>query len=351
MKNNICYLKMYLNNNLGDDLFAKIISEKYPNTKFVVVSYMNEKSKFNNIKVITGSIFRAFNKILKVITNKKITIERILAKKCKIALVLGGSMFIEGKSDNYKELEFSKKYYIIGTNFGPYETEVYVEKCKQLFKKSEYVCFRDTNSYKMFENLKDSNITVAPDIVFTLDTDKVKTTNRKRAIISVIDCKRKIGEEYEKGYDEKIIELSKFIIEKGYEVLFMSFCKKENDELAIERILNKIDMETKEKINTYYYRGNVKEALNVLGDSSIIVGSRFHANILGLTLNKTIIPVIYSEKTANMLSDINFKGKIIDIKKIKEFNVSDLKDTDLEYKLDVSELKNKAELHFSGLNI
>lgn len=350
MKNNICYLKLYLNNNLGDDLFAKIISEKYPNTKFVVVSYMNKRSNFKNIKVITGTMFRIVNKLLKVITNQKVTIEKILAKRYQTAIVLGGSMFIEGKSDNYEELLLSKKYYILGSNFGPYKTQEYLDYCTKIFQKSEYTCFRDENSYNLLKNMDKDNITVAPDIVFGLDTTNVNITNRKRAIISIIDCKRKISEEYEKDYEEKIIELTKFLIKKGYEVLYMSFCKGENDEIAIQKILNKLDLKTRKSVDTYYYNGNIEEALNVLGDSSIIVGSRFHANILGLVLNKTIIPIIYSDKTSNMLEDINFNGKTIDIRRINEFNISSITEKDLEYKLDVSEEKIKSNIHFKELD-
>lgn len=350
MKSKVCYLKLYLNNNLGDDLFAKIISEKYPNTKFVVVSYMNKKSNLKNIKVITGKLFRIVNKMLKILTNKKITIEKILAKKYKTAIVLGGSMFIEGKSDNYEELLLSKKYYVIGSNFGPYQTQEYLEYCKKIFQKSEYTCFRDKSSYKLFESMEKSNITLAPDIVFGLDTSNVKITNRKRAIISIIDCKRKIDEKYEKDYEDKMIELTKFLIKKGYEILYMSFCKNENDEIAIQRILNKLDPETRKLVDTYYYNGNIKEALNVLGDSSIIVGSRFHANILGLILDKTIIPIIYSNKTSSMLEDIGFKGKAIDIRKINQFNISSITENDLKSKLDVSEEKAKSNIHFKELD-
>lgn len=317
MKKKNCYLKIYLNNNLGDDLFAKIISEKYPNTKFIVVSYLNKKSQFSNIKVITGKIFRIVNKILKILTNKKITIEKILSKKCDVALVMGGSMFIEGKSDDYEELAFSKKYYVIGTNFGPYKTNEYLEKCKLIFQKAEYVQFRDKYSYNIFKDIENANITVKPDIVFGLDVSKIKITNRKRVIISIIDCKRKINKKYEKQYDNKIIELTKNFIKEGYEILYMSFCKSEGDEIAIKRILDKLDEKTRQVIKTYYYKGNIEEALNILGDSSIIVGSRFHANVLGIVLKKEIIPVIYSDKTTNMLKDIEFKGKTIDIRDMK----------------------------------
>ena len=344
-----CYLKIYLNHNLGDDLFAKIISERYPNTKFIATSYNGQKSDFKNIKVIKSFGFRAVNKIFKIITHKKLTIEKILAKKYRKAVVLSGSSFIEGKSDNYDELSESQQYYIIGTNFGPYKTNEYVEYCKNVFKKAKYVCFRDKKSYNLFKDIG-NNITYAPDIVFSLDTTNVKITDNKKVVFSIIDCKRKIGEEYQEKYEKAMIELTKYFIDKGYKITYMSFCKKENDEEAINRIEEKIPNEIKEKIENYFYDGNIEEALNVLGDSQIIIGSRFHANILGLILNKTIIPVIYSNKTTEVLDDINFRGKRIDIKNIYKFNLEDFSDNDINYKLDVSKEKIGAEKHFSGLD-
>ena len=341
---NKCYLKIYLNNNLGDDLFAKIITDRYPNTQFINVSYLKQKSNFKNIKVIKGYLFKAINKILKIFF--KTSIENILAKKCPVSLSIGGSLFIEGKSGDSKELRNSSNYYIIGTNFGPYKTKEYLESCRQVFKNAQFVCFRDKKSYDLFSNLE--NTSYAPDIAFGLDTKNITITNNKRVIISVIDCKKKIGEQYESKYDEMIRQLIGFFINKGYKVTLMSFCKGENDEEAIKRIMQNI--KNKENIDIYNYNGNIEEALNVLADSQIIVGSRFHANILGLILNKTIIPVIYSKKTSNVIEEIGFKGRIIDIKKLNEFDVNDIKESELNYKIDVSEEIKNSNKHFEKLD-
>ena len=46
----------------------------------------------------------------------------------------------------------------------------------------------------------------------------------------------------------------------------------------------------------------------------MIVASRFHANILGLITGTLILPLVYSSKTENVLKDIDFNGKILDIK-------------------------------------
>lgn len=347
MKRKKCYLRMYLNENLGDDLFAKIISERYSNIKFIKTSYNRAKSNWENIKVIKNILFRIINKILKILTNNKVTIEKMLAKKLETTLVIGGSLFMEGKSEGYEELKKSNRYCIIGTNFGPYQTEEYLEKNRRIFENAEYVCFRDTKSYDLFKE-NNVHINVAADIIFSLDTNNIKITNNKKVIISVIDCSTKLDRKYEHSYDEKIIELTEYFIKHGYEVIYMSFCKNENDELAIERIIDKLDENLKNKVSKYYYRGNIEEALNVLGDSQVILGSRFHANIIGLILNKTIIPIIYSDKTTNVLQDINYKGKVIDIRKLDEFKVSDITNEDLVYKIDISKQIKDSQTHFVG---
>ncbi|BCP62259.1 hypothetical protein SUT380_14470 [Streptococcus parasuis] len=45
-----------------------------------------------------------------------------------------------------------------------------------------------------------------------------------------------------------------------------------------------------------------------------------------MILKKSVIPIIYNDKTRNMLNDINFKGKVIDLENIVDFNVDDLDD-------------------------
>lgn len=42
----------YFMNNLGDDLFLKILLEKYPNCKFVIIAGHNYKNKFPHKNLI-----------------------------------------------------------------------------------------------------------------------------------------------------------------------------------------------------------------------------------------------------------------------------------------------------------
>lgn len=181
-------------------------------------------------------------------------------------------------------MEKAKEYYVLGSNFGPYNNKEYYNYYKNVFEKANDVCFSDKNSYEKFKDLK--NVRWAPDIVFTLDTSNISIKNNKKVVISIIDCSRKNNCEYKDSYEKKIIEISEYFIRKGYEVIMMSFCKFEGDELAIESIYSKCNDDLEQKLKKYYYRGNIEEALNVMANCQIIVGTRFHANILGLLLGK-----------------------------------------------------------------
>ena len=242
-----------------------------------------------------------------------------------------------------------KPYYIMGINFGPYKSQTYFDNIHSYFKDAEDICFREEYSYNLFKDLP--NTRWVPDIVFSMDTSNIKITNNKRVVFSIISCSRKIEEKHTGNYEKKIIQMTKFFINKGYDICYMSFSKREGDEDAIASILNKCDEELKQKISVYNYRGNRKEALEELANSQIIVGGRFHANILGMLLGKTIIPMLYSNKTKNVLDNMNFKGKIIDIRTLNEADLhEEISDKDLEYKQDIQYEIEHAEEHFKKLD-
>lgn len=343
------FLSVYTNYNLGDDIFFEIIINRYKNQ--FVLNAGNKYKKYPNTTIINKKIFNCLNKLIIKISNGRNSFENYIMSKCDITVLIGGSMFIEfDDSNEYPYLiGGGKKYYILGSNFGPYKSNKFKEKFLSVFYNAEDVCFREEHSYELFKDLP--NVRYASDIVFTLDTSNIKITDNKKVVISVIDCDKKINSKYTELYENKIIELIKLFYTKGYEITLMSYCKSEGDEFAIERIISKLDDEKIRKdINKYFYDGNIEEALNVMGDCQIVIGTRFHANILGLVMNKTIIPIAYSDKTLNVLKDMNFKGKVFDIRDMSKFDVNSLTDEDLNYKLDVAYQKKDAQRQFENLD-
>lgn len=340
------FLKAYINNNLGDDLFLKILTERYAD-EFIINLSKNYSTMLN---IITSKKYTFFNKIIKFISLKKINLDYIFAKKYKITILIGGSMFMEKKKnvnvDNF--LLNSNNFYIIGANFGPYITQKYYNNYHNIFSKANDVCFREKYSYKLFDDLP--NVRMASDIVFSLNTSNIDIKKTNRVIISIIDCDKKIDTKFTSKYNNLIKKLIYKFLEFGYNVTLMSFCKKEGDEKAIENIMLTLSDEQLKFVDKYYYNGNINEALNIIGSSAIVVGSRFHANILGLIMDKTVIPIAYSDKTLNMLNDISFKGKFFDVRNIDENMIDSIDQDDLNYKLDVSFFKKDAERHFEELD-
>lgn len=335
------YLNAFLQKNLGDDLFVYILMNRYKNHEFYTMTTdKTYKGMFEHLHILDMKL------LVKIL--KKFSLKSLIANRCDLCLTLGGSMFIENPGDKSKNFSLGKnEHYILGVNFGPYKTQEYFNNIRGLLSESKDVCFRENYSYNLFKDLPQAR--VASDIVFSLPTDNISIDHKeKHAVISVIDCKRKIDGKYETDYLNMMKDMIVSLHSQGYKIILMSFCQFEGDEEVIDQLLSMLD--GYKDVDRYDYRGNIKEALDLLGQSSLIIGSRFHANIIGLLMGKTVIPVLYSDKTKNVLTDLNFNGLIIDLRHMNHFNVSMLNDEVLNYKLDVSEARQSAQLHFKKLD-
>ena len=348
------FVNAYLENNLGDDLFFDILKATYTGNKFYIMSSSMKKEE--NVVVYRNKLI---NRIV-----RRFELKRFLTNKCDIIVSIGGSMYMEQKNDTNRRFFLGKKpYYILGSNFGPYHTDTYFKNAHKFFEGAEDVCFRDKYSYNLFSDIP--VVRYAPDIIFSLDVRSLITNQNinddkndsniksetKRAVFSIISCKDKVEEKYEEKYSQAIIDMTKKLINDGYKITYMSFCKNENDELAIEKILENLDDNIKKNIEKYYYMGNIKEALNVLNNSDIIVGTRFHSVILGMLLNKAVVPIIYSDKTKHVLEDLKFQGKTVDIRNLDNYEIEELLGKEnIKYRLNIDEIRKEAETQFKELD-
>lgn len=355
-------INAYAATNLGDDLFVKILCERYPETKFMIPSRLEHTrglKKIENLKVIptipyVDGILSRLNSSFRL--NRYINWK--LAKKNDGLVYIGGSIFMEkpGWEQDTKILNqqldsFDGSYYFLGCNFGPYSDENYVNEYKKIFNKVSDVCFRDEFSYDLFKD--NSNVRMAPDIVFTLDNEIIdENKRRKEVIISLIDLNgRDELSHYQDSYKKKIIEISKELINKGFKIILMSFCEKEGDQRIIEEVLAGFSLEENNHVSQYNYQGDLDEALDRLKNASYIIATRFHAMILGWKFQIPVYPLIYSAKTYNVIKDTQFKGPFSWIKDIKDIDVKTILDQFMSSEPhNIKGISKEAELQFKELD-
>jgi colanic acid/amylovoran biosynthesis protein len=359
----------YLAKNLGDDLFIKILVERYPRVEFRILTTITNYSIINKYKNTTEVILPRTNRIQWAISNylrsslafnihfKKL--RRLIKKEailCDAFLVIGGSLFMEVGNTYYKKKfysiiysEFSlKPKLILGSNFGPYRSDIFKTFFKNIFKKSTDVCFREKYSYDLFKDI--ATVRYSPDIVFQLD-EGVQNKIKQSVGFSLIDLdSRNNFKAFSDMYQDLHVSLIERYLNDGYEVRLFAFCIDEGDEKSINKILFKLNPLIKNKVKIILYKGEIDAFLEEFKKVEYIYCSRFHAMILGLIYGQNIYPLIYSKKMTNVLSDIGYQGSFSIIEDIQSLNVNDIRKAILMNNCDITSFKKESESQFYFLD-
>lgn len=325
-------INAYTRLNLGDDLFIKILCDRYPKSKFEIICNKKYSISFRCIKNLKCYSYDSF--IIKVINYifRKFGVDNFFRNyhenKSDVYITIGGSIFMQNSDwkewleQLSKKISNKKQAYILGANFGPYTDNEYVNCHRKLFELYTDICFRDKYSYNIFKELE--NVRMCPDIVFQIGKNEIKASNNTLVISVIKPSERKALTQYDDIYYKKIIEICIKAIDLGLDINLMSFCKDEGDEEAIIKILNMIPHKYYKNIETYFYRGNIDEALNIISGCKAIIATRFHAMILGYAYNKPVFPIIYSDKMKNAINDIDSNIKYSNINNINKYSVDEI---------------------------
>lgn len=348
----------YTEFNLGDDLFIKVLCERYPDTEFRICAPRLYKLCFKeikNLKVYSSDsiLLRGIGYICRKLKIHNVA-QKYLVNQSDGVVHIGGSIFMQAENwvEHFKHAESirnkDKPYYLLGSNFGPYTDTEYYDEHKRMFKDYTDICFREQYSYDLFDDL--DNVRLAPDIIFQLDPPAAHSKSEDYIVLSVIQPSAKGLNGFDNLYYEKMKELAIYFIEKGYAVHFMSFCEHEGDQLAIEKIQSLIDPAYMSAIQVHLYKTNMEEVLSILAHSSFIVASRFHAMILGWVFQKPVFPVAYSNKMINVMEDVGFEGLYADFTTLELMQPEQVYESMTTYRLDVTPQTKHAEKHFEHLD-
>ena len=337
--------------NLGDDLFFKILVERYPDVDF----YMMAEVDYEKIIVRPNFYCIRRNRINKIFSSHipyQFYFYRFDAVVC-----IGGSIFMEaGESGSCNFVRFLLKYkrrfpgvpiHIIGSNYGPERTSAFRESERGVFAFVDSVCLRDRYSYALFK--ENSRVACAPDVIFQLGAEHRTRKSENVVGISVIDLPSRAQlQEYAEQYEAFLMHHIERSIVAGKRVRLFSFCDYERDNEACNRLLAKVCDEWRERIEVVSYKGDIDGFLESFSSVELLLASRFHAVVLGLMYRIPTIPVVYSDKTIHILNDIEYGGDIVDIRNIGDLS-RELKTELLEEDF-VKRLGLSAQIHFCGVD-
>lgn len=333
-------LKLYPRLNLGDDLFLKVICDRYPHVTFYLSAgdEYNMLSGIKNLKTFKTdydkSFFAKINRLLlRKLFPKKYS-ERLIdiflkangrvLKEVDAFVSIGGSIFMETFSSTeidpnviyYKAIEKGidrKPMLFIGCNFGPYNSSEYFEYFESLFRVSEDVCFRETYSFDLFKHLE--NVRCASDVVFGMDLTE-STVIENTVGFSIVSPR---GSTESESYYSKYAQIIESYQERGFEISLFSFCASEGDETAIGKVLELV--KSRYNIKLILYEGDIDNFLSLYSKQSIMYCGRFHAMILSMLYGQKIQPIVYSDKMTNVLKDIEYRGTVIHIEDFYKLDV------------------------------
>ncbi|MGY0691310.1 polysaccharide pyruvyl transferase family protein [Virgibacillus sp. FSP13] len=348
----------YTQFNLGDDLFIKVLCERYPDTTFMLYAPSGYKRIFKelpNVHIIPSDklLFRGLNFIFRRFHIYNFT-RRMIARSCEMVIQIGGSLFIQG--ENWREELKSNKtmkpkdkpMFLLGANFGPFDDKDFYTEYTELFRTYTDICFREQYSYDLFNDLP--RVRMADDIIFQMKKP-IANIQEKRIVLSVIKPSiRKHLANYDTIYYQKMSEIAIFFMKKGYYVTLMAFCEMEQDDEAVEMIMKQIPRDYKNSVTKHVYQFNIDETLTVIAKSSFVVASRFHAMILGWVMDKAVFPIVYSNKMTNVMQDAGFNGSYADFNTIHTLEAEEVFASMETNKLDITKQVQQAEKHFEVLD-
>lgn len=365
------FVKLFTELNLGDDLFLKILLERYPNSNFLLnarVEYAHLFAKYKNLKIKDDLYVKKYRGLqYRIISNierrlfpslyqKRIQNDIIQQysedfQKSDVFVSIGGSIFMQpAKLPYYTDVEYYNivnkmfdKVLYIGCNFGPFSDITYKDSYKKIFSKALDVCFREEASWRLFNDIE--QVRYRPDVVFGLEFPKSEKRN-KSVGFSIISAREKMDND---SYIKKYVELVEYYQNIGYEIFFFSFCKKQGDEKVIEEIIDYL--RDKRKINTVFYNGDIDKFLKVYSSVEKVYCGRFHSMILSMIFEQKIYPIPYSKKMINVLDDIKYRGEYLNI---QDFCLANPRELDIQISKNFYEVReqiNQSKEQFEKLDI
>jgi colanic acid/amylovoran biosynthesis protein len=325
------YVEIYLDHNLGDDLFLDCLLSRYPEHDF----YVGVNSNFGELNI-------AFSKYENLHVNKLISLKNFKKlKEFDAYILIGGSIYMDLNIafsklwiSRYVKSKFCRinkiPFFVLGCNLGPFKTKFGKNIIKYHLDNVTDICVRDRNSYDILNNWDiKARFNLAPDIVFSYDPfhDLIKSDEN---LIGISIINTKFHSEHQLNYINKMVEIVNCYHEKnnvGVVRLLGFDGGLENDGHVIEKILAKVIHKNRVEVCNYSQKFELKSFLKKILECEFLICTRFHAMILALKHDKRSFVISYSKKISYVLEDLSYPYDYINYQDIDNLNVDKLIDS------------------------
>lgn len=293
------YIQAYCQSNLGDDLFVLHLAKRYPETEFYLYAIGDNKRAFLNQPNI--HLPKAWDRIRRKGRHLlHLGGEPFDGQGLDGTVVIGGSILWDGAPLDFGE----GPCFLIGPNCEKDYSPAFRRRLTEALGQVQSCCFRDRASFDQFSELP--NVTWAPDVLFDY-TPGLPPQKGEGIGISLVSRKGAFREDgLRETYYSAIADLCQRCQAEEIPVRLLSFCAPEGDEEAVQAVLDRISSPASVAVSRY--RGDPKAFLAEMNKCETIIATRFHATILGWVLGKNVVPIIYSTKQTQVLTDCGFHG-------------------------------------------
>ena len=313
------YVSAYLDQNLGDDLMIRLLVHHFPEHQFYLHCpdplYFPDLGAYPNLQPTSLSLRE---------------LGRSTTPRFGACLRIGGSIFgMRGRRTPFlryrdalrvgRMTRRGLKSAIIGCNVNAFSSSLVRRTAQKEFKTIGLATVRDKASLAFAAPLKqDSRLFLFPDMLFSLPDAFYSPQTKTDAPLGVSVYHAKYLPSENETYCRAMAEFcDRYAEETGKKIHLLAFdAGRENDRLAAEEILGQ--MKRRESCKIIAHRGDGSEMLGEIARCGAIVGTRFHAIVLALRLGVPFVPVSYSEKTENLLRDIEYRGPRFDFSRMDD---------------------------------
>lgn len=305
----------YSKANFGDDLFVYILANRYQEVEFFIhIKEEKYKKAFQGLKNLT-------------LLEQERNVNEVDINQYDAFIYVGGSIFIESDYAKHEAKAFNqfiqkikeqgKPFFYMTCNFGPYQSEEYLNMVKENLKMCKGVSFREKSSYELFKEIP--NVSYAPDMAFSYDYRSMTGKREKKRVgITIIDLSIREKLRHKEGiYNDYMKRIIIKFAKRGYKVSLISFCEFEEDKKAIEKIKQMIPEEYQKNVEELNYEGNIEAFLKEYSKINYMVCIRFHSMILSIILKQRVYNLLYSDKTKNVIKDYKLFRKFDTIENLQ----------------------------------